>query len=50
MRTHRPLSARTETIPDAAHDVHLDNPRALHAALTAFLPHATTRAPGPDRA
>ncbi|GAA2957861.1 hypothetical protein GCM10010446_48830 [Streptomyces enissocaesilis] len=46
-----PLSTRTEVIPDAAHDVHLDNPRALHAPLTAFLPHATaTRTPGPDRA
>ncbi|MGW0545959.1 alpha/beta fold hydrolase [Streptomyces altiplanensis] len=51
MRARRPLSTRTEVIPDAAHDVHLDNPRALHATLTAFLTRSTTtRAPGPDHA
>lgn len=37
MLTHRPATHLTR-IPDAAHDVHLDQPARLHEAIAAFLP------------
>lgn len=37
MLAHRPDTV-TVRIPDAAHDVHLDQPTRLHEAIAAFLP------------
>ncbi|WP_151476522.1 alpha/beta fold hydrolase [Streptomyces albicerus] len=37
MRTRRPTQTATETIEDAGHDVHLDQPHRLHEAVRAFL-------------
>ena len=36
MLTHRPHT-RLVRVPDAAHDVHLDQPGRLHEAIAAFL-------------
>ncbi|MFF3907316.1 alpha/beta fold hydrolase [Streptomyces sp. NPDC001848] len=37
MRARRPEGTTLEVIPDAGHDVHLDQPERLHAAISAFL-------------
>lgn len=37
MRTRRPEATALEVIPDAGHDVHLDQPAHLHATIAAFL-------------
>ncbi|WP_328440379.1 alpha/beta hydrolase [Streptomyces sp. NBC_00444] len=37
MRARRPTRTALEVIPAAAHDVHLDQPERLHAAVRAFL-------------
>ncbi|MET8249603.1 alpha/beta hydrolase [Streptomyces sp. NPDC005202] len=37
MQTRRPDTTLLLTIPDAAHDVHLDQPARLYEAVAAFL-------------
>ncbi|MEU9958113.1 alpha/beta hydrolase [Streptomyces sp. NPDC050982] len=39
---HSPPLTRTEVIEDAGHDVHLDQPRRLHAAVRTFLAKRNT--------
>ncbi|MEV0636934.1 alpha/beta hydrolase [Streptomyces sp. NPDC050619] len=39
MLTRRPAGTEYTLIPDASHDVHLDQPEALHEAIAAFLLH-----------
>lgn len=40
MRSRRPSDTRVVVVPDAGHDVHLDQPRALHQSVTSFLRNA----------
>ncbi|MFI6035647.1 alpha/beta fold hydrolase [Streptomyces sp. NPDC051315] len=40
MHARRPAGTRLVVVPDAGHDVHLDQPRALHESVASFL--ATT--------
>jgi pimeloyl-ACP methyl ester carboxylesterase len=44
MRARRPEATALEVIPDAGHDVHLDQPERLHAAVSAFLKQTVRRA------
>jgi pimeloyl-ACP methyl ester carboxylesterase len=37
MHSRRPGTTTVQVIPDASHDVHLDQPTRLHATVAAFL-------------